>query len=127
MEKFVDGKHMVEHHTHYKEIHGYDKTVWMEVGKHHALHCRLRKNGECGVSVSKLNQIANRAHYRTRKGKEYKRQYTVDFVRKYSENIAVDHNINLRMVVTHNTRVDSVKVHSSFQGNHGRKIHRHSC
>jgi len=112
----------VEHHTHYKEIHGYDKTVWMEIGKHHALHSRLRKEGKCKIPVDELLVIANRAHYRTDKGREYKRQYTKKYVRKYSNNRSVDTNINLREIITYNYHQNSICVHSSFQGNHGRKL-----
>lgn len=48
---------MVEHHTKYKEIHGEDKTVFMPIREHTALHRRLRKEGKCNIPVNKSANI----------------------------------------------------------------------
>ena len=36
-----NGEQLVEHHTHYKEIDGYDETVWLTKSDHQLLHKRL--------------------------------------------------------------------------------------
>ena len=66
---------MVEHHTHYKEIHGYDKTVWMTRSDHFKLHQRLRRNSECNVPVDEMKEIAMAAHKRTDKSKKRQAKY----------------------------------------------------
>ena len=62
---------LIEHHIKYKEIHGYDETVWMERGEHTKLHNRLRREGKCNIPVNELNKISTPAFQRTRKSKEY--------------------------------------------------------
>ena len=66
---------MIEHHTKYKEIHGYDKTVWMTRSEHKKLHFRLRKEGKCNVSPDRLKKIAKLAHDRTDKSKKRDREF----------------------------------------------------
>lgn len=66
---------LVEHHTHYKEIHGYDKTVWLTKSEHVKLHKKLRKEGKCSVPVNELAKIAIAAHGRTTKRRKYLCEY----------------------------------------------------
>ena len=67
--KNENGEQMIEHHTHYKEIHGYDRTVWITKSEHVKLHIRLRNSGKCTVSPKELHRIASAAGNRTDKGK----------------------------------------------------------
>ena len=62
-----NGEYIVEHHVKYKELHGYDETIWMTQSEHTNLHIRLRKEGKCNISSQKLNKIAMAAHNRTKK------------------------------------------------------------
>ena len=75
MRKNEKGEWMVEHHTHYKEIDGYDETVWMTYARHHELHVRLRKEGKCNISVEKLTEISNKAQHRTEKWRKYQAEW----------------------------------------------------
>lgn len=60
---------LVEHHIKYKEIHGEDKTVWMEAGDHIRLHRQLRKNGKCTIPAELLNKITIASRLRQKKHK----------------------------------------------------------
>lgn len=80
------GEQLVEHHTHYKEIHGYDETVWMTKGKHEKLHNRLRREGKCNIPVEEMKKISIAAGNRTDKRKEYARSPTMkEYYRGYRE------------------------------------------
>lgn len=70
-----NGEQLVEHHTKYEEIHGYDETVWMTKSEHFKLHKRLREEGKCNIPIDEMSRIATTAHMRTEKRKEYKRDY----------------------------------------------------
>ena len=61
---------MIEHHTKYREIHGVDETVWMTRSEHILLHKKLRGEGKCNVTPSKLKSISIAAYGRTLKRKE---------------------------------------------------------
>ena len=66
---------LVEHHTHYKEIHGFDKTVWLTDSDHKKLHNKLRKENKCNVPVDELSKISKSAYARTKKGKNILKKY----------------------------------------------------
>jgi hypothetical protein len=66
---------MVEHHIKYKEIHGYDETVWMTDSEHKKLHNRLRRDGKCNIPVDELRKISKTAYARTKKGKKVNKDY----------------------------------------------------
>jgi len=77
---------LIEHHIKYKEIHGVDETVFMSRGEHKKLHCRLRKEGKCNISVSSLQKISTKAAQRTQKYKIYlqsRKDKTKESVHKY--------------------------------------------
>ena len=65
----------IEHHTNYKEIHGFDETTWMTDSEHKKLHFRLRKSGKCNIPVDELRKISKLAHSRTKKSIETRRKY----------------------------------------------------
>ena len=122
---------MVEHHTHYKEIHGYDKTVWMTRSEHAKLHQRLRKNGGCNVPADKLNIIAHAASGRTDKYKnnhpkyeskseriKYKRDYALKNRRQIQFREMMMPNIVLVETIQHNLATDNIVISSGFYGNH---------
>lgn len=66
---------MIEHHTKYKEIHGYDETVWMTWSEHQKLHQQLRKEGKCTIPSDELRKISNAANSRTEKNQKYNKEY----------------------------------------------------
>ena len=69
MKNLSNSEELIEHHTHYKEIDGYDETVWMSRSEHSKLHIRLRKEGKCNIPSKKLAKISMAAHNRTEAGK----------------------------------------------------------
>lgn len=69
---------LIEHHTHYKEIDGYDETVWMTPSEHRLLHNRLRREGKCNIPAEELAKISNIARNRTDKVKKYKKKWFQD-------------------------------------------------
>jgi len=66
---------MVEHHIHYKEIDGYDETVWMTKSEHQLLHMKLREEGRCNTPVEKLAKISRAANQRTVKARGAQKEY----------------------------------------------------
>lgn len=80
------GEKMVEHHTHYKEIQGYDKTIWLTDSEHKKLHKKLRKNNECNIPVDMLRNISKSAHARTEKGKKTLKNYRISERGKKTKN-----------------------------------------
>lgn len=122
MEKYEDGKNMVEHHTHYKELHGYDETVWMERGDHIRLHNKLRRIGKCNIRANVLSKIAAKAHQRTEKCRKRDRLYKKTNMRTYYLSKTVDKGIIIRIMIGHNSKTGQINVYSGFKGNH-RKIH----
>ena len=91
-------RQMVEHHTHYKEIHGYDKTIWLSNSEHQKLHHRLRKERKCNVSVDELRKISNKAQHRTNKGKWYERGRN-DFKNQFHKGTYQSHVFDDSMMV----------------------------
>lgn len=70
-----EGEYIDEHHTHYKEIDGFDRTVLMTRSEHTKLHKKLRREGKCNIPPRELKRITNAAHNRTDKTKKYQREY----------------------------------------------------
>lgn len=66
---------LIEHHTHYKEIDGYDETVWMTPSKHRLLHSRLRREGKCNIPADELEKISMAASERTEKRIKNKKEW----------------------------------------------------
>lgn len=139
---------MVEHHTHYREIHGYDKTVWMTRSEHAKLHQRLRKNGECNVPADKLSVVAMAASGRTDKSKENTAKYQAEckykqkkieyegspkrikYKRDYRlKNIWEKHHwtymmsyVTLKETIGYNIATNHISVSSGFYGSHKKKL-----
>lgn len=55
---------IVEHHTKYKELHGYDETKFMSHGEHVSLHARLRRENKCNIPSQDLEKISKKASIR---------------------------------------------------------------
>lgn len=72
MEKIEE---LIEHHIHYKEIDGYDETIWMTRSNHKLLHNRLREEGKCNISAEEMRSMASSASSRTEKSKQYHREW----------------------------------------------------
>lgn len=120
---------IVEHHTHYKELHGYDKTVWMTRSEHFKLHQRLRKNSECNVPVDELTKISMAAIHRTDKCKKYdaKREKNPKRIKSkhdyYLKNMWLKHYwtymmpyITLKETIGYNITTNHISVSSGFYG-----------
>lgn len=127
---------LVEHHVKYKELHGIDKTVWMEISEHIALHRRLRKEGKCNVPRDQLNKISKMAYLRTKKGKNNQLKHRkcvhrINYNRKYKKENT--HNFNFSEIVMpnveinenwyYNTITNILIISSGFRANHGKKIY----
>ena len=134
-----NGETMVEHHTHYKEIHGYDKTVWMTKSEHVKLHIRLRNSGKCTVSPDELNKIANAAGNRTDKGKircrkhqeiyrqsaygkKHRREYEINNQQHIYFTESPEYGIELKERITYNYTTGSISYISGFYGTGGNKL-----
>jgi len=139
---------MVEHHTHYKEIHGYDKTVWITRSEHTKLHQRLRKNGDCNIPADKLKTIALAASGRTDKHKEniakyqaeykykqkkieyegnpkrikYKRDYRLKNIWEKQYRTYMMPNITLKETIGYNIATNHISVSSGFYGTHKKPL-----
>ena len=69
---------LIEHHTHYKEIDGYDETVFMTPSDHRLLHNRLRQEGKCNIAPEELKKISMAAETRTEKSQIKRAKYRED-------------------------------------------------
>ena len=76
---------LIEHHIHYKEIDGYDETVWMTKSEHQLLHMKLREEGRCNTPVEKLAKISRAANQRTVKARGAQKKYRDDNREKMSK------------------------------------------
>lgn len=123
---------MVEHHTHYKEIHGHDETVWMTKSEHGKLHYRLRKEEKCNISVNDLSIISKAASHRTDKYKEYRKTPPIkQYNTKYSKrNIfyyrffeSMKRYVSYREQIRYNIKTGSVGVTCGFTGNNNKKLY----
>lgn len=135
MNKNENGETLVEHHTKYKEIHGYDETVWITQSEHKLLHHRLRKEGKCNIPPSKLHKIAIAANQRTEKGKRYNKRYKQSDKAKlvqriYDKNIIqyIDFvetpgtNIQFYEIIRYNYNTGLPNYSARFRGHHGYKL-----
>jgi len=124
----TNGK-LVEHHIKYKEIHGYDETVWMTQGNHQKLHNRLRKEGKCNVSVDELHKIAKAAHNRTEKAKTYnkvfwakyrKQERSISYQKEYQKNYRKNKNYkdNLQQIAFSESQEVNTSLSETISYNH---------
>lgn len=122
----ISNSNVVKHHTHYKEIHGYDKTVWLTHSEHEKLHNRLRKEGKCNIPVGELTRISNAAYQRTEKSMEHDRDYMRNYRQNFTQRISfcdtVDKNIFHREEIEYNHKTGNVIVSGGFRGNNGCKL-----
>lgn len=117
------GKSLIEHHTHYKEIHGYDKTILMTKGEHESLHNKLRKTKKCNIPVYELKCISQRAMKRTHKeeSEKYEKQnikYVYLFCYSFETNTKVQGRLK------YNIKTDHIGISSSFSVNNKRRLHK---
>jgi len=121
MRQNENGEHMVEHHTHYKELHGYDETVWMTESEHRLLHNRLRNEEKCNIPADELKKIAMAANARTSKGKAIRRKYKtnlqyIDFYENTGK------NTRLHERILYNNKTGNVMYHTFFYGTNNHKL-----
>jgi len=109
---------MVEHHTHLKEIHGFDETVWLKNGEHELLHRRLRKAGKCNVSVEELTKISAAAGRRTDKRKEYNKNYSKTNIQRIDFYDTFGPRVRLHERISYNHKLGSVSYDAYFNA-HG--------
>ena len=108
---------LVEHHTHYKEIHGFDKTVWLSRSEHQILHYRLRAEGKCNIPSDKLYEISRSAGRRTQKAKI--RAKNIKSIRFDTPMIPY---IQLREQIKYNEYTGFVGVYSTFEPTNRKNI-----
>lgn len=113
---------MVEHHIHYKEIHGFDETVWLTDSEHKKLHFRLRKEGKCNVSVAKLTRISIAAHNRTKKEKKFRSEYNKKNMQCIEFFDSVGVNVQFTERITYNHVTGNVSCYAWFYGRHGKNL-----
>lgn len=124
---------MVEHHIKYKEIHGYDKTIMMSHSKHIKLHNRLRKEGKCNIPVKELKTISDKAYARTKKAKEYQKEYFKNITEKqraYRKEYNIEYKKNnkdaaaISNKVYRETHKEELKIVSKKYGKEYRETHK---
>ena len=112
----------IQHHRKYKEIHGVDEIVMMDVDEHTRLHKRLREEGKCTVPADVLHRIASAAHKRTPKGSAAQKKNHANN-RQYIEFYeGVGASISLVERVVFNRNNGAVYYMSRFIGGYGQKI-----
>ena len=115
---------LIEHHIKYKEIHGYDKTVWLTWSEHKRLHIRLRKEGKCQVSPDELKVISSKAYMRTSKYKHLacrlSRDRTHETRKHFTKSLAP--NISLFTDILYYINTGNVSVTSYFHSSHGKRL-----
>lgn len=131
---------IVEHHTHYKEIHGFDRTIWMDKGEHSKLHHQLRKEGKCNIPADELSKISMAANYRTGKDKKSREKYSQKYhnskhgknvQQKYLKNTVTRIDFTKTMMpnvqyyedIRYNYNTGNISVSCNFRGQHGKKLY----
>ena len=104
----MKGGRLIEHHTHYKEIDGYDETIFMTMSEHVKLHQRLRKEGKCNIPVEEMTRIAAAAHRRTDKHKKLCRDYYQRHINHITFYETPGPNISLRKIYRYNYKTGAV-------------------
>lgn len=118
-----NGEKLIEHHIHYKEIHGYDETVWLTDSEHKKLHYRLRREGKCTITVKELNKISKAACGRTKKCKKQCAEYS----KKNRQWLTFDEQsigINVRLLerIVFNRATNYVSYSARFHAREGLKL-----
>jgi len=117
---------MIKHHTHYQEIHGYDKIVLMPRGEHKALHHRLRKQGKCNVPVEKLRLISIAAKDRGRDNslsyQKHMKQYSYKNIQAIVFSESMCPNVLFGEQIRYNKITGSVYYIAAFRGMNGIKL-----
>jgi hypothetical protein len=127
---------LIEHHVKYKEIHGYDETVWITRSEHLKLHRRLRQESKCNISAKELSKISKAASGRTIKQKEIQKEWVrsnrYKEIQKRYRNEAREYlifyetvapNCLLKEEIQYNSETGNTTYVSYFVGNHGLKLY----
>lgn len=108
----------VEHHTHYEELHGFDRTVWITWDEHRNIDHRALFPG---VSIERLREISQAANHRTDKFKAWSKNYEDNIrVRKPYKRGYIQFNESLmphcriREQIQYNYDTGNVSVSSDF-------------
>jgi len=123
---------MVEHHIKYKEIHGYDETIWITKSEHNKINHRILFPE---VSKEELKKISHMAQERTTKRRKYKRIYSKNNCEKYYENnkekfkfpkkffnLYMMPNVKYNESIGYNKNTNNILIHCGFQTYHGKKL-----
>jgi len=113
-------KNLMIHHTHYKEIHGVEKTIFLCNHCHQLLHINLRKEGKCNIPPNDLYKIHTLSDSYKKKKADYKKENI--FRKSYS--IPIGDNISIRETTTYNKNTDKLKIISEF---HSTKYNKKAC
>ena len=108
----------VEHHTHYKELHGFDRTEWITWDEHRNIDHRALFPG---VSVERLREISQAANRRTDKFKEWSENYEENIrIKKSYRRQSIQFNEIMmphcrhREQITYNHDTGNVSITSNF-------------
>ena len=88
------GECMVEHHICYEETEGWDETIWMTAGEHHALHHKLREENRCNIPVKEMIKMTQAASKRSDKYKKYSKEYYQENKEEYGKRAKKWHEEN---------------------------------
>ena len=113
---------LVEHHIKYKEIHGYDETVWMTKSEHEKLHYRLRREGKCTIPVKKLDKISRAACGRTKKCKKRCAEYSKNNRQWLTFDETIGINVRLLERIIFNRATNYVAYSARFHARAGIKL-----
>ena len=122
MKQNENGEYMVEHHTHYKEIHGTDRTVWITQSEHKKIHMQLRREDKCNIPSDKLNDIAMAAHGRTRKRMEYAKNYQKNNTKSIQFSDILGNNAIFQEIIRYNYKTGSIVYTAGFYGYNNHKL-----
>jgi len=113
-------KNLLVHHTNYKEIHGFEKTILLCNHCHQLLHIKLRKEGKCNISPDDLYKI----HIQSDSYKEKKSNYKKENIFRKSYSTPIGENISIRETITYNKNTNNLKITSEF---HSTSYNKKAC
>ena len=110
---------LIEHHSHYLEINGFDKTEWMTRSKHGKINHRILFPG---VSPSDLAKISIAANERTDKRKKQTQTYNKHYQKRMSRLCFAEsygHHTQLHEQITYDSISGNGYYSTWFTGNNG--------
>ena len=119
----------IEHHTHYKEIHGYDETIWVTWSEHYHIHQRIQAEGGWGIPPDEMEKIVQAAHQRTTKRIVERRHYKRDYTRQNMQRIefydTLLPSVQHREAYIYNNLTNHLLLVFDFKANNGKKLWLH--